>query len=212
MINQKEAKIVKRIFEEYLAGNGTFKIANMLNEEKVKTVTGGKWHGSTILNILKNEKYKGDAKLQKTYIKDYLTKKKCKNNGEVDSFYIQENHSPIVTTEDWDKVQKEMEVRAKAKGNTELTKRKYQNRYPLTGMLYCHRCGAPLIRRTWNSKNKSRKIVWQCKTYIKEGKQACKGTKIDDDRVRQVDIFGATIIKEEMKNGKKYYRYTSKSQ
>ena len=92
VINPAQAEVVKRIFEAALAGQGSFVIARQLNEEGVATVAGGKWHSSTVLGILKNEKYRGDAKLQKTYRKDHLGKKKCRNHGEVDSFYIENNH------------------------------------------------------------------------------------------------------------------------
>lgn len=104
VINQEEAKIVECILKEYMAGNGVFKIAKILNEENIPTVTGAKWSQATIYGILKNEKYEGDAKLQKTYTKDHLSKKKCRNNGEVDSFYVQDNHSSIISKEICDKV------------------------------------------------------------------------------------------------------------
>ena len=191
IINQAEAKIVKLIFTEYLAGNGAVKIAKLLNSENIPTVTGAKWSTTTILDILKNEKYKGDVKLQKTYVKDHLSKKKCRNHGEVDSFYVEENHSPIVTREMWEQVQLLMISRAKAKGNIIGDREKYRNRYPLTGMLFCGICGAPLIRRTWSNK----KIFWQCSNYIRNGKQACKGTKIEDNVICDVNIQQPTIVR-----------------
>ena len=162
------------------------------------------------MNILKNEKYKGDAKLQKTYTKDHLTKKKCFNNGEVDSFYIEDNHSPIVTKEMWEEVQRLICLRGEGKGISKDAKEKYKNRYPLTGMLFCSKCEAPLRRRVWNSKFNCRKIVWQCSSYIKEGKNACIGTVIEDEVIGKINIRNKTIVEEVMKNGQKYYRYTSK--
>lgn len=104
----------------------------------------------------------------------------------------------------------EMDKRAKDK-NIIKGSSKYQNRYPLTGIQYCSLCGAPLIRRTWNSNNKSKKIVWQCKNYIRNGKKSCTGTKIEDNIIRNVDIYEPTIVKEEIRDGKKHYSYTSKS-
>jgi len=206
-----EAEIVERIFNDYVSGKGTFVIAKELNAEGMLTVAGGRWHPSTVLNILKNEKYKGDVKLQKTYSKDHLTKKKCINHGEVDSYYIEENHSPIVTKKIWEEAQQVMLQRAEAKGNATDTKGKHQNRYPLTGMLFCSKCGAPLTRRTWNSKYDCKKIVWQCSTYIKEGKKACLGTAIDDATLSRLTIKQKTVVEEVLKGGQKYYRYTSKS-
>lgn len=209
VINKKEAEIVKRIYLEYLNGNGSFKIANMLNEESIPTVTGAKWHDSTVLTILKNEKYKGDAKLQKTYTPNYLDKKKKINKGELNSYYVEDSHPAIISKEVWAKVQIKMKERAKAKGNAKGSK-KYQKRYPLTGMLYCSKCGATLRRRTWNSKLKCKKIVWQCSNYIKNGKNSCEGTVIEDEVISRLNIKEETIIKEEIKNGEKHYSYSSK--
>lgn len=209
VINPGQAEIVERIFTDYIGGKGSFVIAKELNEEGVLTVAGGQWHSSTVLNILKNEKYKGDAKLQKTYRKDHISKKKCTNRGELDSYYIEGNHPPIVSKEVWDQAQRQMKIRAEEKGNSG---EKCQNRYPLTGMLFCSKCGAPLRRRTWNSKHACKKIVWQCSTYIKEGKEACPGTVIDDVTIGRLTIKQKTVVEEVVKHGKKYYRYTSQGQ
>ena len=210
VVNPIQAKVVEQIFDDYISGKGSFVIAKELNTEGVMTVAGGKWHSSTVLNIVKNEKYKGDAKLQKTYSKDHLSKKKCVNHGEVDSYYIENNHPPIVSKKIWDEAQRQIALRAKAKGNVGETKNKYQNRYPLTGMLLCSRCGAPLRRRIWNSKYSCKKIVWQCSTYIKNGKNACHGTAIDDAVIGRMNVQSETVVEEVVEDGKKYYRYTSK--
>ena len=172
VINPGQAKVVRRIFDDYIGGKGSFVIAKDLNAEGIETVSGGMWHSSTILGILRNEKYKGDAKLQKTFSKDHLRKKKCVNHGEIDSYYIENNHPPIIPRDVWEEAQRRIALGAKAKGNGEETKNKYQNRYPLTGMLFCSKCGAPLGRRTWNSNHSCKKIVWQCSNYIKNGNHA----------------------------------------
>lgn len=211
VINREGAAVVKKIFNEYLNGKGAFTIAKELNTDGVPTVAGGRWQENTILNILKNEKYKGDAILQKYYTPDHLKKGTVRNKGEVDSYYIEDNHSPIITREMWEQVQQEIERRGKAKGNVSGDTNKYKNRYPLTGMLFCSKCGATLRRRTWNSKLNCKKIVWQCSNYIKNGKDACAGTAIDDEVISRLNIKAETIVKESIKDGKKYYSYTSKS-
>lgn len=181
-------------------------IAKEFNKEKVPTVTGGKWYGSTVLGILKNEKYKGDALLQKYYTPDHLKKGSVRNKGEVDSYYIEDNHAPIVTREMWDRVQEE--IKRRAKGNTAGDK--YTKRYELSGMLYCGKCGSTLRRRTWNSRHSCKKIVWQCSNYIKNGKDACPGTTIDDEVIGRLNIEEPIVVKEEFRGGKKHYIYTSK--
>lgn len=210
VINQDEAEIVRRIFTEYLKGKGAFTIAKELNGEWLPTVAGGKWQESTILNLLKNEKYKGAVILQKYFTPDHLKKGTIRNNGQVDSYYIEDHHPAIIPKGMWDDVQKELRARAEAKGNIKGQEKKYQKRYPLTGMLYCSKCGSTLKRRTWNSKLPCRKIVWQCSNYIKNGKNACPGTRIDDEIVGELNIKEETVVKEVMKNGKKHYSYSRK--
>lgn len=210
IINREEAKIVELIFNMYLNGSGSHRIAKKLNKKNIPTVTGSSWDESTILDIIKNEKYKGDALLQKTYTQNHLTKLKKENRGEVDSYYVIDSHPAIVTKEVWEQAQFEIIRRAEDKGNYKGNN-KSQNRYPLSGMLYCSKCGATLRRRTWNSKLSCKKIVWQCSNYIKNGKDACSGTVIDDEIVSRLNINEAMIVKEEIKDGKKYYSYSSKS-
>ena len=212
VINPGQAKVVKRIFDDYLGGKGSFVIAKDLNAEGVETVAGGGWHSSTILGILKNEKYMGDAKLQKTYSADHLRKKKCVNHGEIDSYYIENNHPPIIPRVVWEEAQRQIALRGKAKGNSAEIRAKYQIRYPLTGMLFCGKCGAPLRRRTWNSNHACKKIVWQCSNYVKNGKHACLGTTVDDAVVSRLNIQNETVVEEVLRYGEKHYRYTRKAQ
>jgi DNA invertase Pin-like site-specific DNA recombinase len=212
VINPGQAKVVKRIFEDYIGGKGSFVIAKDLDAEGVETVAGGRWHSSTILSILKNEKYMGDAKLQKTYSADHLRKKKCMNHGEIDSYYIENNHPPIIPRDVWEEAQRQITLRGKAKGNSAEIRAKFQARYPLTGMLFCDKCGAPLRRRTWNSNHNCKKIVWQCSNYVKNGKNACLGTTVDDTVVSRMNIQSETVVEEMLRYGEKHYRYTRKAQ
>lgn len=211
IINPKEAEVVRRIFNEYLSGKGGFTIAKELNAAGVQTIGRKKWCESSIYLILKNEKYKGDAILQKYYTPDHLKKRSVRNRGEIDSYYIEDNHSAIISREMWEWVQEEIKRRAEAKGNVGGDTDKYTKRYPLTGMLYCSKCGYTLRRRTWNSKYSCKKIVWQCSNYIKNGKDVCTGTSIDDDVISRLNIKEEIIVREEVKDGKKHYSYTCKS-
>ncbi len=203
VINKKEADVVERIFKEYLNGKGSHTIAKMFNEVGIPTVTGGKWHDTTILTILKNEKYKGDALLQKTYTTEHPARKKKVNKGKLNTYLVTENHSPIITEAMWEEVQQELYKRRKNKGAN-------QNKYTLSGKLICSKCGSKLKRRTWNSGTASQKVVWQCSKYIKEGKSACEGTVIADEMIRNVNIQEETIIRELVENGEKRYMYSSK--
>ena len=175
----------------------------MLNKDNMLTVTGSKWHNSNVLKILKNEKYKGDVLMQKTYVTNHIDKKQKPNNGEVKQFYIENNHPPIISKEDWDNVQLEMKRRTETK-NIVKNSDKYLKRYPLTGMLYCSKCGAVLLRRTKLNK----KLCGSAKLY-KKWKVACTGTTIDDEVLN--DIKELTIIKEVIIDGKKHYNYSCKN-
>ena len=199
IINKKEAKIVRRIFEEYLSGKGSLIIAKELNKEGIPTITGAKWHDTTVLHILKNEKYKGDALLQKYYRPDHLCKRNKRNVGQRDSYYIEGNHTPIVSKEMWDEAQRLMKERIKNKVVC------------YTGLLVCSKCGAKLNRRVWNRGKPWYKVVWQCSNYIKNGKGACSGTSIEESILDGLHIKEQTIIKEWMVNGEKHYTYTSKN-
>ena len=97
VINKKEAKIVRRIFEMYLAGEGCHRIAKILNDEGIKTITGSTWHPSTIKGMLTNEKYKGDFHIQKYYTPEGKRNQTVRNKGEVKSFYVSENPPAIVS-------------------------------------------------------------------------------------------------------------------
>jgi site-specific DNA recombinase len=212
VINEKEAEIVRRIFNEYIGEKGVDSIAKDLNLDGVPTVGNKKWHDSTIRQMLRNEKYKGDALLQKYYSPDHLKRTSVKNKGVLDSYYIENNHPPIISKELWNEVQKKLKERAQAKGIEEETAKKYTVKYPLSRILYCSKCGATLKRRTWNSKLNCKKIVWQCSNYIRNGKQACAGTTIDDEIISRVNIKEPTVVEEVIRDGKKNYSYSSKEQ
>lgn len=115
VIVPEEAEIIKRIYREYLEGSSMDKIKKGLEADGVLTGAGGKrWHTSSIRKILSNEKYMGDALLQKTYTVDFLTKKRVKNNGIVPQYYVENNHEAIIPREIYMQVQEELVAEAGA--------------------------------------------------------------------------------------------------
>ena len=107
IIVEEEAALVRKIFELYLLGFGVRKIKKYLEEHQIKTVTGKEiWSTSTIDRILCNEKYVGDVLMQKTYTEDFLTGVRKKNNGERSMFFIENDHEPIISREDFEAVQR----------------------------------------------------------------------------------------------------------
>ncbi|WP_270270416.1 recombinase family protein [Enterocloster clostridioformis] len=206
-INHREAMVVDFLYDMTLFGLGNSRLKSLMNDLGVKTVTGGEWNESTINGILTNEKYKGDFLLQKYFTPEDKRNQTRRNRGEVQSYYISDNHPAIVTEEKWNLVQQERERRKKERNIAVDGTQKYQNRYPFSGILVCPYCGKSLRRRQVYKK----KIQWLCSTYIEEGKQACKGIRIDNKEVQKQRITEPTVIEEVERNGKKYYRYTPKA-
>ncbi len=187
VINEQEAEVVRRIFREYIAGKSVRQIIQGLEAENIRTVTGlARWPEGTVRNMLTNEKYCGDAILQKTYVADYLTHKKKKNRGELPMYRVSGNHQPIISKEDFDLVQRVMAQRAAEYGNLPGDRDKYAQQYVFSGKLVCGQCGASFKRRTWNSKELSKQIVWQCGTYVKKGKAVCSMKAVDDVTLKAV--------------------------
>ena len=207
IVNRKEAEIVSLTFDLYLLNVGSSRIGELLDYLGVKTVTGTTWESGTINGMLCNEKYKGDFHLQKYYTPENKRNHTRKNNGEVQSYYISENHEPIVSPEVWEKVQEVREQRKRDRNIGQDNTMKFQNRYPLSGMLICPYCGKTLRRRQVYKK----KIQWLCSTYIEKSVKACKGIRIDDTELQGLSITEQTVVEEVIQNGKKHYCYTSKA-
>lgn len=198
VINEKEAEIVKRIYREFLEGKSTQAIAKGLTADGIKTAAGNeKWWDSTVTGILTNEKYYGALLQQKTITVDYLTKKRVKNDGQATQYFIEENHEPIIPKELFEQVQSEKKRRAKLKGYKEENAHRYSSKYPFSGKLVCMCCGNTLKRRIWNSNNPSRKVVWQCKTYIAAGKQGCDAKAVDDAVLMEAFVRAFNRMKED---------------
>ena len=171
------AEIVKLVFRLYLEGYSTAKIGSYLDEHQIKTATRQeKWYDSVIMKMLKNEKYMGDALLQKTYTVDFMTKKKVMNNGIVPQYYVENDHEAIIPKELFYRVQEEIMRRFSmckaAVTRKKNQKSKYSSRYALTGILLCGKCGQEYRRVTW-ARNGRKKIVWRCSNRLTNGVKKC---------------------------------------
>lgn len=155
-VDEEQAVVVKRIYREYLAGSTACSIAKSLMKDGIESPGHKKkWNASTIRSILKNEKYKGDALLQKNYTVDFLTKKQKVNEGEVQQYYVENNHEAIIDPEVFEMVQAEIERRRNLKG-------KYSGVDILTAKIICGECGGSFGAKVWHSNDKYRKVVYQC--------------------------------------------------
>ena len=192
IINEKQAKIVKRIYTECLDGKGPNRIARELEEEGVLNWNGkSKWYESSIRKMLSNEKYKGDALLQKTYTVNFLTKKRVKNNGQVPQYYVEESHPAIINKEMWEAVQLEMERRKAFTEKYNISKIDYATiDNPFAGKVICGQCGSAFGRKVWNSTDERlRRVIWRCnKKYEVRGKKSCTNKHVDDKVLYQAFI------------------------
>lgn len=155
VVNEKEAEIVRRIYDLFLQGETPYGIAKLLTEECVPTPGGKeKWGYGVVQSILTNEKYKGDALLQKVFTVDYLTKKKKLNEGEVPQYYVEGNHEAIISAEVFEMVQAEFDRRRdlKEKRGSDI----------FSARLVCGDCGGFFNSKVWHSTNKYRRVIWQC--------------------------------------------------
>lgn len=171
-INEEQAVFVRLIFRMYIQGYSTYKISQFLQRWEVKSpARKDRWHPSSVLSILKNEKYKGDALLQKTFTVDFLTKKVKKNEGELPQYYVHEGHEPIVDEVVFDYTQTLISSR------TSSGREKYSGITPASSLLRCGVCGAWYGPKPEHSNDKYRKIVMMCRNRFKTPLY-CKNTRI----------------------------------
>lgn len=179
VIVPEEAEVVRRIFRLFLEGNSSYRIKRILEADGIKTVTGNTiWQASVIDKMLSNEKYMGDALLQKTYTVDFLSKKRVKNRGIVPQYYIEDDHEPIISKELFHQVQEEKTRRASiykpaSRKRDAPQKSKYSSKYVLSDIMVCAECGQPYRRQVW-SKYGQKQAVWRCDNRLKHGSKRCK--------------------------------------
>lgn len=142
IIEPTEAEVVKRIYREYLEGSSLLQIGRGLEADGILTAAGkAKWRPETLRKILQNEKYIGDALLQKTYTVDFLNKKRVQNNGIAPQYYVENSHPPIIPRDFYMQVQEEMVRRANLYSGEKRKKRVYSSKYALSSIVYCPKCG-----------------------------------------------------------------------
>lgn len=171
----EEAAIVRRIYNLFVIGKTSCTIAKLLTLAGVPTPGGKeKWQASTVESILQNEKYKGDALLQKAFTVDFLTKKMKRNEGEVPQYYVENSHPAIIAPEEWRLVQSEI-ARRKALG------RKYSGSSVFSTRLVCADCGDFYGAKVWHSNDPYRKVTWYCNSKYSGEEKCCTPTLNEDD-------------------------------
>lgn len=190
-IDEEEAVIVEKIFDFYLSGMTLRGVAEAINAEFPVIPKKERLSSSSILSILSNEKYCGDAILQKTITVDCISKTRRKNTGEAPMYYVQNNHPAIISREKFNKVQEEL-IRRKNKtpqsAKTAITSTGKYSKYALTEVLVCGECGSRFRRCTW-ARNGKRKVVWRCTNRLDFGPKYCKNSPtVDEDKLKNAVV------------------------
>jgi site-specific DNA recombinase len=181
----EEAEVIRRIFKEFLEGKSPYKIAANLQRDGIITGSGGsRWYDSTVNKILKNEKYMGDALLQKTFTVDFLTKKRVKNTGHAAQYYVEDCHPEIISKDEFAAVQAEFERRANMRGYSKTGKSKFTSDYAFSGKLFCQNCGSKFRRMKWG-KGKDQQVVWICIKHQTGGNEACDMKAVKEKSLEQ---------------------------
>jgi len=181
VVNEDEAVIIKRIYNMYLEGATPHRISRTLTEDGILTPGGKeKWSQKTVEAILTNEKYKGDALLQKSYTVDFLTKKKKVNEGEIPQYYVENAHEAIIEPVVFEMVQQEIQNRKKGK-----------NRHSGVGMfanrIKCGECASWYGSKVWHSTSKYRRTIYQCNHKFK-GEHKCGTPHFDEETIKQLFV------------------------
>lgn len=182
----EEAKTVRRIYSMYIQGKSIGYIARQLTKEHIPSPSGkSKWASSTIQSILTNEKYKGDALLQKTFTVDFLQKKIKKNEGEIPQYYVEHSHESIIDPREFELVQQEI-ARRSAIG------KHYSGQSVLSARIICGDCGGFYGSKVWHSTSKYKRIIWQCNEKFR-GK-SCRTPHYDEEEIKERFLKAYNIL------------------
>lgn len=178
VVNREQAKTVKLIYRLFLDGYTFHSIAKELMTRGLETPTGKKkWYQGTVKSILTNEKYKGDALLQKRFTVNFLTKETKANEGEVPQYYVENNHEAIISPQVFDWVQEEIKRRCEGR-------RRYSGVSIFSSKVKCGQCGSWYGAKVWHSTDKYRRTIYRCNDKFKHH---CKTPHLTEEEIK--DIF-----------------------
>lgn len=194
-INLEESKIIKYIFERYASGTGSNVISKELRELNVRSKRGNIISSRGVCEIILNEKYKGDLLFGKTYTIDPIDKKRVRNKGQSDQYYLENHHDAIVSKELWEKANQIMKKRSIAK-KISLTGKfmDFTGKFPLSKKIKCGFCGTSYTRRTQMQTSMEKKPVWKCNKNTALGVKYCPECKAIDDRAVKKGFVEALSI------------------
>lgn len=181
VVNPEQAETVRLLFRLFLDGMTPHSIAEELTRRGIKSPGGkDKWNQGTVRRMLSNEKYKGDALLQKEFTVDFLNKKMKKNEGEVPQYYVEGNHEAIISPQVFDIVQAELERRKRVKGS------RYSGVSIFSNKIKCGGCGGWFGAKVWHSTDKYRRIIYRCNH--KYGDEKCRTPHVTEDDIKAMFV------------------------
>ena len=190
VIDEEQAIIVRRIYSMFLKEGKTCSgIAMQLKKEGILTPSGSSsnWQKNTVLSILTNEKYKGDALLQKTFTANFLEHNTKKNNGQLPQYYVENSHPAIIDKYEWEQVQTELARRQEIG-------RKYSGNGVFASKLICEDCGGFFGLKVWHSNTKFRKTILQCNRKFDKGKGRCQTPHLTENEVKEMFLRAYNVI------------------
>ena len=195
VINEEQAETVRFIYQRYLAGDTLRAIKSKLEAQGALNAIGKQeWTIKNLLSILTNEKYCGDALLQKTFIQDCISKKVIQNNGQLPKYLVQDHHEGIVSRDVFYAAQLEIARRRAQTGGTSKSaptgRSKYSGKYILTNLMFCGHCGTGYRRCVWN-KGGVKRAVWRCGSRLDYGSKYCKHSETLEEKPLQQAILNA---------------------
>ena len=187
VVNEEQAKTVRRIYGLFLQGRSPYAIAKILMADGIPSPGGKKtWASGTVKSILTNEKYKGDALLQKVHTVDFLSKKKKVNEREVPQYYVEGNHPAIISPQEFDAVQKQMALRCPGKNRQSCVS-------TFSSKIKCGDCGSWYGSKVWHSTSKYRKTIWQYNHKF-DGGEKCTTPHLDEETIKELFVKAVNIF------------------
>ena len=194
IINEEQAAVVRRVYRDFLEGWAISEIARRLNEEDIPGVHGkANWYPCTIERMLQNEKHVGDLLMQKTYTSDFLTKTQSDNNGELEQYYIKDDHPAIIPREEWDAVQLELARREAFRQDHGIRTAGSSTDDPLYSRVFCAACGGKFIRKYWKG---IREVFWKCENAEKKKGHACTEENVKESALQKAIVIAWNSIVE----------------
>jgi len=190
VINEEQAKIVRLIYMMFLKeGKTCTGIAEYLKSEGIPTPSekSCNWTKNTVTSILTNEKYKGDALLQKTYTFDYLEHKLVPNKGELPQYYVENNHPAIIDRDVWEMVQTEMMRRS-------MLGAAYSASSIFVSKLVCGDCGRPYGKKKWHSTDKYTKEIYRCNDKYNKSHAQCQTPTLTEEEIKEKFIRAYNLV------------------